>query len=83
MRTFFKHFFIFFIITFITGYILSIKECFENSDLEGSYFQNIGKTVEYFLFNVFLYVWWFYITILSMILALISIVVFKKLTANR
>jgi hypothetical protein len=78
MKTYLKHFLVILFFTCLIGYFLSIKESFEALKLEGSYFKNIGRTLEYFFLGILWYVWWFYFIVLSLILAAISTFIFKR-----
>jgi len=81
MKRYIKHFLIFLLIGLLILYFTSIEEGMEVLNLEGGYFKNIGKTFEY-LFGWVLIYWWFYLIILSLILAAISTSIFKRIKSR-
>ena len=78
MKIYLKHFIVFIIISSLVLYFSTIKEGIEVFKLEGGYFKNIGKTFEYFFKWVIPY-WWYILIIASLILAIISAFIFKKI----
>ncbi len=78
MKIYLKHFLVFLIISLLILYFFTIKEGMEVLKLEGGYFKNIGRTFEYFFQWVMPY-WWFILIIASLILSLISTLIFKKM----
>ncbi len=77
MKIFIKHFLIILVITSLILYFFTIKEGMEVLKLEGGYFKNIGKTFEYFFLWVIPY-WWYILIIASLVLSLISTIIFKR-----
>lgn len=78
MKIYLKHFIVFLIVSSLILYFFTIKEGMEVLKLEGGYFKNIGRTFEYFFQWVIPY-WWFILIIASLILSLISTLIFKKM----
>ena len=78
MKTYLKHFLVFLIICSLILYLFSIKEGMEVLNLKGGYFKNILKTFEYFFLWGIPY-WWYILIIVSLILSLISTLIFKRM----
>lgn len=78
MKIYLKHFIVFLIISSLILYFSTIKEGIEVLKLEGGYLKNIGRSFEYFFQWVIPY-WWYILIIASLILALISTFIFKRI----
>ncbi|WP_418498961.1 hypothetical protein [Flagellimonas sp.] len=77
MKRYIKHFLIFLLIGSLILYFSSLREGMEVLKLEGGYFKNVGKTLEYFFSWVIPY-WWYILIIASLILSLISVTILKR-----
>ena len=73
-KNFLKYFLVVTVVISIILYISTIKESFENFNLEGSYLENIPKTLEYFVFWVLPFLW-VYILIISIIIAFVIAII--------